>query len=573
MPLSRGSRLGPYEVLSALGSGGMGEVYRARDTRLDRTVAIKVLPEAISRHPEVLERFEREARAISSLSHPNICALYDIGEENGVRFLVMEYLEGETLADRLRHGPLPLDRFWPIVIQIGTALDQAHRHGIVHRDLKPANVMLTGSKSSPAAKLLDFGLAKMAGQKAGTTAGSASQMATAADTLTAAGTILGTFQYMAPEQLAGQEADVRTDIFAFGTVLYECATGRKAFDSPTQAHLISAIMTSEPPPVSPPALDRVIRRCMAKEPDDRWQSAADLTAELRWVSEGGTQTAPVIAHRRNLSKLGWLVAAALAIALAAWSWIPLREQSPVARPFRFSIVAPDKFNFVPTPPAISPDSSKLVFVASDGRRQMMFLRNLNTLDAEEIKGTEGGTSPFWSPDGKEIGFFAGGKLKKVNLSGGSPVALADGFCCGAWSQNGAILYVPGLYEDIQRISAEGGACSPVFHPDVNRQTGSHPVFLPDGRHFLFLAYSGTVLSLFAGSLDSAEVNKVMPAEGNFAYVAPGLLIFPRAGALLAQRFDTRRLKLTQAPVQVAEQVSTSQGNSRLVPAAAFARDR
>src|SRR5712691_9013973 len=307
MPLAAGTRFGPYEVLAPIGAGGMGEVYRARDTRLDRTVAVKVLPEHLSSNPQLRERFDREAKAISSLSHPHICPLYDVGHQDGVDFLVMEYLEGETLAHRLKKGPLAADQTLQVAIQITDALDTAHRHGVIHRDLKPGNIMLTKS----GAKLLDFGLAKVRAAEAvaGMTA-----MATQTTPLTGEGTILGTLQDMAPEQLEGAEADARTDIFALGTLIYEMATGRKAFEGKSQASLISSIMSAEPQPISavqpmaPPALDRVVKSCLAKDPDDRWQTAHDVQLQLKWIAEGGSQAgvpAPLVARRKGRERLAW----------------------------------------------------------------------------------------------------------------------------------------------------------------------------------------------------------------------------------------------------------------------------
>src|SRR5216683_83658 len=321
MTLSPGSRLGPYEVLSPLGAGGMGEVYKARDTRLERTVAVKVLPQHLSSSPDVRQRFEREAKTISQLSHPHICALYDVGNQDGVEYLVMEFLEGETLADRLSRGPLPTEQTLRYGIEMADALDKAHRQGIVHRDLKPGNVMLTKS----GVKLLDFGLAKVVAPVS-STSGFSVLATQGAPNLTQEGTILGTFQYMAPEQLEGREADVRTDIFAFGAVLYEMATGQKAFSGKSQASLIAAILGSEPAaistvaPMTPPALDRVVKTCLAKDPDDRWQTAHDVMLQLKWIAEGGSQAgvpAPLVARRKGRERLAWSVAAVLALATVA----------------------------------------------------------------------------------------------------------------------------------------------------------------------------------------------------------------------------------------------------------------
>src|SRR6266540_569647 len=347
MSLSSGTRLGPYEIVAAIGAGGMGEVYRARDTRLERTVAVKVLPSHLSTSPEVRQRFEREAKTISQLSHPHICALYDVGNQDGLEFLVMEYLEGETLSERLAKGPLAFDQVLRYGLEIADALDKAHRQGIVHRDLKPGNVMLTKS----GVKLLDFGLAKAVAPAAARSGVSLTSLPTqqARAELTAEGTILGTLQYMAPEQLEGRDADGRTDIFAFGTVLYEMATGRKAFSGGSQASLIAAILEREPAsvsvvqPMAPPALDRVVNTCLAKDPEDRLQTAHDVKLQLQWIAEGGSQAgvpALVATRRRNREKL-WMSAAILFAALAAaLGFFFLRGLREPVRVLRSSIAPP-----------------------------------------------------------------------------------------------------------------------------------------------------------------------------------------------------------------------------------------
>src|SRR5499433_1071422 len=367
MTLFSGARLGPYEILAPLGAGGMGEVYKARDTRLERTVAIKVLPQRLSSSPEVRQRFEREAKTISQLSHPHICALYDVGNQDGVEFLVMEFLEGETLADRLVKGPLPVEQTVKYGIEIADALDKAHRQGIVHRDLKPGNVMLTKS----GVKLLDFGLAKGLAPAVNPSGLTSLPTIAGSTPLTQEGTILGTFQYMAPEQLEGKEADARTDIFAFGAVLYEMATGKKAFAAGSQASLIAAILEREPPPISavqpmtPPALDRVVKTCLAKDPEDRWQTAHDVRLQLQWILEGGSQAgvaAPVVARRKSRERLAWALFAAAALAAAFFAVGYLRRAPRPANAVRTSVILPEKrfLNFL----AISPDGAHLAFVAS-----------------------------------------------------------------------------------------------------------------------------------------------------------------------------------------------------------------
>ncbi|HXV61501.1 MAG TPA: serine/threonine-protein kinase, partial [Vicinamibacteria bacterium] len=381
MSLSRGTRLGPYEVLSPVGAGGMGEVYQARDTRLDRTVAIKVLPDHLSTSSEIRQRFEREARTISQLSHPHICAVYDVGRDAGTDYLVLEYLEGEVLSDRLKKGPLPLDQMLRYGIEIADALDKAHRKGIVHRDLKPGNVMLTRS----GVKLLDFGLAKDI-RPLGTTGDKGDSASPTQGDLTREGTILGTVQYMAPEQLEGKEVDARTDIFAFGAVLYEMATGRKVFDASSRASLITAIMSAEPPsissvqPTSPPLLDRLIQVCLAKDPNERVQTAHDVMLQLRWIAEGSQVGLPTpgVTRRRSRERLAWAVAA---VAVAAALWLGLaREPSastPDARVLRTTLLLPDKVSLRNA--AISPDGKDVVFSGTDATgKSQLWVRPLDS---------------------------------------------------------------------------------------------------------------------------------------------------------------------------------------------------
>src|SRR6266498_374213 len=416
MALSSGARLGPYEILGAVGAGGMGEVYKARDTRLERTVAVKVLPQHLSASDEGRQRFEREAKAISQLAHPHICALYDVGREGEIEFLVMEYLEGVTLSERLARGPVPTEQVLRFGIEIADALDKAHRQGIVHRDLKPGNVMLTKS----GVKLLDFGLAKLRQGESHPLASRLSALATQDTPLTAEGTILGTLQYMAPEQLEGKEADARTDIFAFGAVLYEMATGRKAFTGRSQASLISAILRDEPEPISmiqpmtPPALDRVVKTCLA---EDRFQVAHDVRLQLEWVVEGGSQIglpASVVARRKSRERLAWMANVATALVTVAAMLVYFRLRTEPSRVVRSVINPPEKaaFNFDTGAMALSPDGSRIAFIArgSDGK-DLLWVRPLDALAAQPLTGTEGASHPFWPPDSVYLGFFADSKLK------------------------------------------------------------------------------------------------------------------------------------------------------------------
>ncbi len=580
MPLAPGTRLGPHEVLGPLGAGGMGEVYRARDTRLDRTVALKVLPSHLSDNEELRQRFEREAKTISALSHPHICALYDVGNQDGVEYLVMEYIEGETLTDRLAKGPLPTEHVLRYGIQIADALDKAHRQGIVHRDLKPGNVMLTKS----GVKLLDFGLAKLRAAAPGGVFSGVSVLPTQADaSLTAQGTILGTFQYMAPEQLEGKDADARSDIFALGAVLYEMATGNKAFVGKSQASLIAAILDSTPAPIStvqpmtPPALDRVVRTCLEKDPEDRWQTAHDVMLELKWIAEGGSQVgllAPVVARRRSRERLAWIVAGVLAAGTVALGIVELQRPRSTPRVVRSTVLPPDKgtFHFIGAgagPVAISPDGRQLAFTARDpAGKDLLWIRPLESLIARPLPATDGATYPFWSPDSRFVGFFADGKLKKIEVAGGPPLSICDAPEArgGSWSRDGNILFEPHFREPIYRVSATGGKPVQVTKFDVSRRETTHrwPFFLPDGRHFLFFSGShstGAVSELdaiFVGSLDGGKPKLLVNARSNAAY-AGGHLLFVRQRLLLAQEFDAKGLRTTGEAFPIAERVQDDPG--------------
>jgi Tol biopolymer transport system component/predicted Ser/Thr protein kinase len=570
MALATGTRLGPYEILSPAGAGGMGEVYRARDTRLDRIVAIKVLPAHLSEDPVRRQRFETEARAVSKLSHPHICTLYDVGREGGIDFLVMEFLEGETLANRLARGALPPDQVLRHGIEIATALDKAHRQGIVHRDLKPANIILTRS----GAKLLDFGLAKdAAGLGPGFPGGPAPATAMATATqglpLTAEGTIVGTMQYMAPEQLEGREVDARTDIFAFGVVLYEMATARRAFPGTSHASLISAIMQLDPAPIStiqpkmPPALDRLVRTCLEKNPDDRWQSAQDIARELRWIA-GGSQAgvaAPPAARTGTRERISWaLTAVALLVAAAAVA-VYGRPTATSTGPIRTSIILQDKTALRGL--AISPDSRRLAFVARDSSgKNLLWVRPLDSLAVQALPGTENPSFPFWSPDSRFLGFFAEGKLKKIDISGGPPQTLCDAPINrgGTWNQDGVIVFAPVPDGPLFRVSAGGGPPTQLTRFDPLRAESSHrwPFFLPDGRHYLYLVASfgghKERTGVYAGSLDSKDETFLLQADSNVAYAPPGYLLFFREGNLMAVPFDTKGPRITGDPVPIAEEI-------------------
>jgi eukaryotic-like serine/threonine-protein kinase len=567
MTLAAGTRLGPYEITAPIGAGGMGEVYRARDTRLGRDVAVKVLPAALTSSAELRQRLEREAKTISQLSHSHICTLYDVGHQDGTDYLVMEFLEGETLADRLGKGAVPTDQAVRIGIEIAQALDAAHRQGIVHRDLKPGNVMLTKS----GVKLLDFGLAKLAAAPP-TEVSQATSMPTAfqeSQPLTSRGTILGTFQYMAPEQLEGREADARSDIFSFGCVLYEMLTGQKAFTGKSQASLIGSIMNTDPAPISsiqpmvPASLDRIVKGCLAKEPEHRWSTAHDVMLQLQWIAEGGSQAglpAPVVARRKNREKLAWIVAAAglLAAALATFGWIRRAPKPPHL--VRFEIATPEDVLSIDAP-RVSPDGRYVAFNATDtAGKTMIWLRAFDALAARPLPGTEGAARPFWSPDSKFLGFMAEGKLKKIDISGGPPQKICDAptGSDGTWSPEGVILYDGRATDPIQRVSSAGGTPVAEVKPDPAQKTTAvgWPEFLPDGRHYLYMAVAPkSEDSIYRiGSLDSKDTKVVVPAQTFITYAPPGYLLFVRDRTLVAQPFDTKAMKTTGEPVPLAEKI-------------------
>jgi serine/threonine protein kinase len=577
MALSIGTRLGPYEILAAIGAGGMGEVYRARDTRLDRTVALKVLSPSLASAPEFRERFDREARTISQLDHPHICTLYDVGEQDGTSFLVMQYLEGETLETRLKKGALPLDQALQFAIQIADALDKAHRAGIVHRDLKPGNVMLTKS----GAMLLDFGLAKTTAVGA---AAGLSMLPTTPAGLTAQGTILGTFQYMAPEQLEGREADARTDIFAFGDVLYEMVTGRKAFEGKSQVSLIGAILEREPAPVSslqpasPPTLDAVIKRCLAKDPGDRWQSAADLSVTLKWLSQPPTETSATVvgaahdAPRSRRTPLLWMIAGSVfALTTVALGLVEMdRFRSTAASQLmRFSILPPDKMAFDDgtgfasfNAGHVSPDGTKIAFSAKDASGKVqLWVRPLDSLTAQPLPGTDDALLPFWSPDSQWIAFGSGfSRLKRVDISGGGAETLCNESGvggAGSWNRAGVIL--TSSQTGIRRVGPNG--CTAITKVSAGEVAHVFPSFLPDGRHFVYYAVSAVAekSTEHLAALDSTDDRPLFSADSAAIYAPTGHLLFVRQGTLFAQAFDAKALKFTSDPIRLAQSIPTDLG--------------
>ena len=579
MMLAAGARLGPYQIEARIGAGGMGEVYKARDTRLDRIVAIKVLQTHLANRSELRERFEREAKTIASLNHPHICTLYDTGHQDEIDFLVMEYIEGETLAQRLQKGSLPIQQVLQYAIEISDALDKAHRKGITHRDLKPGNIMLTKSGT----KLLDFGLAKLTREVAPSIPDS--QLPTMKSPITGEGTILGTLQYMAPEQIEAKGVDARTDIFAFGAVVYEMATGRKAFEGKTSASLMAKILEAEPPPMAslqpmtPPQLDRVVKTCLAKGPDERWQTASDLCRELRWIPDGGSQTGiPVATSSGQTLKrfLPWVAAIAVAIAAAAGAALSVRQwRPPITRVVRFNVGPPEKTEFGANPGflSVSPDGTKLAFVAGTGPGSVqLWIRALDSPTTRALPGTEGASQPFWSPDSQFVGFFARGSLKKIAVSGEAAQILTDAQSSntpaasttgGTWSREGVILFTANITSSsISRVPESGGASSPVTTLDASPLQFGHlwPQFLPDGKHFLYTTIgTGTAArGIYAASLDSKEKKLILNSPSNAVYVPPGYLLFARQGTLMAQPFDADRLRLAGEAVPVAEGLQVSQ---------------
>ena len=540
----------------------MGEVYKARDTRLDRIVAIKVLPTHLADRSELRERFEREARTIASLNHPHICVLHDIGQQDGIDYLVMEYLEGETLAQRLQKGALPLEQVLQFAIEISDALDKAHRKGVTHRDLKPGNIMLTKSGT----KLLDFGLAKLKQEVAPATP--ESQLPTMKSAVTAEGTILGTLQYMAPEQVEAKEVDARTDIFAFGAVVYEMATGKKAFEGKTSASVMAAILKDEPPamsslqPVTPPMLDRVVKKCLAKEPDKRWQAASDLCEELKWIGESGAETSKAALREvkppawRQAVVLGLAVLVAVAITgLAVWN---LRSSpKPVTRtvitlPPGDRLVGPDQ-----TALALSLDGKQLAYAAIRGTASQIYLRAMDSLESRPVPGTEGASSPFFSPDGQWIGFSAGGKLKKVSVSGGAAVTLGDagnGFG-GSWGSQGTIVFAPG--GSLLQVPDAGGAPQPLTRVEKGENNHDWPEFLPGGKAVLFnTGNSAADLQVAVQSLATGQRRNLVGGTQP-RYAASGHLIYAQGTTLMAVPFDPQRLEIKGTPVPVVEGVEYS----------------
>ena len=575
MTLATGTRLGGYEILAPLGAGGMGEVYRARDAKLNRDVAIKILPAALAADPDAQARFQREARAVAALSHPNILGIFDLGVDGGTPYAVTELLEGGTMRERLADGVVSPRKAIEYAVQIATGLAAAHERGITHRDLKPENVFLTHDGR---VKILDFGLAKIG--TGDPLAAGASMEATFH--VTSPGTVLGTVGYMSPEQVRGRPVDHRSDIFSLGAVLFEMLAGERAFAGESAVEAMNAILKEDPPELTrtktplPLALDRIVRRCLEKNPDERFQSARDLAFALDAIAGtmGSGAVAPVTApaHRGriSLSPAAIVVAVAVVFALGAFGdgWLRSRFRgSSVAEAdvTRFTIAAPEAVTISPySRPAVSPDGRFVAFVGrQSGERDRIWLRSLNTLAARVVGGTENAAAPFWSPDGSSIAFYADGKLKKARVAGGPPETLCDAETLGealggAWNREGIILFSTSLSSGLRRVSAAGGESTLVTQPDRSSGETAHlwPQFLPDGRHFLYtVVTAGSDRRVaFLGALDSTDRRRLTEVRSNIAYASDGFVLFMRLGSLMAQRFDLRALELRGDPVSISDEV-------------------
>lgn len=576
-----GRQLSHYQIRSRLGAGGMGEVYLARDTRLDRAVALKVLPASFASDPDRLRRFGIEAKVTGALNHPNILTVHDIGtasaELGGAPYIVTELLEGEELRAQLTNGAVPVRKAIDYAQQIAAGLAAAHEKGVVHRDLKPENLFVT---KDGRVKILDFGLAKLKPLR-NTPIGSEVETQ---KQITNPGTVMGTAAYMSPEQVRGEEVDHRSDLFSFGLILFEMLSGRRAFQRETMAETMTAILKDDLPELSEtnaqisPQLEKIVRRCLEKQPERRFQTASDLGFALETLSTLSgprlerSASSPALAERTVRSRLfgnvwlAWAVAVVFLVAATTALAILSFRQTPTEFPaFRLAIVPPGKI--APDTLALSPDGRRLAFVARDASGKMMlWVRPLDAVEAQPLPGTEQtsiSSPPFWSPDGRSLAFFAGGKLKKIELDGGTPQTICNAVNGrgGTWNRDGVILFQPALDDTLHRVSAAGGATTPLplMNPFDQISTYRWPQFLPDGRRFLCYHPGGQASGIYAGSLHSRELKLVLKTNSNAVYASTGHLVFWREGALLAQPFDAAKQELTGEPVPIAEQVSYSSG--------------
>jgi Tol biopolymer transport system component len=576
MSLESGQKLGPYQILEPAGVGGMGEVYKAKDTRLERTVAVKILPSNIAASAEIRERFDREAKAISSLNHAHICTLYDVGHENGTDFLVMEFLEGETLADRIARGPIPYEEMLQISIEIASGLDAAHQQGLIHRDLKPGNVMLTRE----GAKLLDFGLAKLQLDSDGREKTAITQTTP----LTGANTILGTMQYMAPEQLEGKEADARSDIFAFGAIMYEMSTGKRAFEGSSSATLIAAIIERDPisisviTPATPPLFERLVKKCLSKDPRKRWQSASDLSDELRWISQAGSQVglpAHLAARRKFKFDLARLIGAVTILTTVAFAYLYYAEKTkagperPVAR---YTVNVKQGLSNVFWP-RISPDGEMIAFHADDSvGTNRIWVRPVNSLEAYPLLNTEDAWRFIWSPDSRHLAFFVGNQLKRIPVSGGQAQLVCQGTTGydGSWSTTDLIIFDGSSGDPMKIVSAGGGI--PRQATLIDTATGelntAWPWFLPDGKHFIYSAglrpkanASGAARRIKLGFVDSTSSVTLLELDQNIdrvEYCNEGYILFVADDNLMGLPFDASRLEVTGEPKPIAMKIGAAE---------------
>jgi eukaryotic-like serine/threonine-protein kinase len=575
MSLEVGQKLGPYEIVEQAGAGGMGEVYKAKDTRLDRIVAVKILPASLANNEDFKERFEREAKAISSLNHPRICTLFDIGQEDGVDYLVMEFLEGETLSEKLKGGPIPYDEMLQIANDIASGLDAAHQQRLVHRDLKPGNVML----SKEGAKLLDFGLAK-----AQFSQGSPELSAITQTTpLTGANTILGTMQYMAPEQLEGKQADVRSDIFAFRAIMYEMSTGKKPFEGSSNATLIAAIIERDPVPISvvmpstPPLFERLVKKCLSKDPQKRWQSASDLADELRWISQAGSQVgipAHLAAKRKFKFDLARVVGAVAIASTLVMSYLYYAEKTKPQvekEVSRYTVNIKQGLSNIYWP-RISPDGRSVAFHADDSSgTNLIWIRPINSLEAYPLLNTEDANRLMWSPDGKHVAFFKGNQLRRIPISGGQAQLVCQGSvgADGSWSTSDLIVFDGNTGDTLKIVSAGGGIARPVSLSDTAAGEGTYgwPWFLPDGKHFIFTtnvqqinanSASGNLIKLgFVDSTSSVILYQSSELINRIEYSNEGYILFVSQNNLMGLPFDAEKLVVTGEPKPIAMNIGAA----------------